>query len=186
MPVPGLRSALACRVGWPGAKKISSVRPVIASLLALVCGLAQADELGKVDTRFRLLSPDDTIRVEAFEDPKVQGVVCYLSRAQVGGYSGALGMTEDTSDGSIDCRQVGPIRIQEPFSKGEKVFRERRSLIFKSMKVIRYCDAEHNVLVYLLYSEKLIDGSPKNSVSAVPIQPWGQQEQVLPQCSYTE
>ena len=184
MHITGSWSVSACHAGSPAANIRSYSRSVLAALLALVCGLAQADELGKVDTRFRLLSPDDTIRIEAFEDPKVQGVVCYLSRAQVGGYSGALGLAEDTSDGSIDCRQVGPILIQEPFAKGESVFRERRSLIFKSMKVMRYCDTDHNVLVYLLYSEKLIDGSPKNSVSAVPIQPWGQKDQAVTQCAY--
>lgn len=165
-----------------------------STLVALSCtlfnflflNLAFAEEIGRVDTRFRPLSPDDTIRVESFEDPKVQGVVCYLSRAQVGGYSGAMGMAEDTSDASIDCRQVGPIVFLEPFSKGENVFRERRSLIFKTMKVIRYCDVEHNSLVYLVYSERVIEGSPKNSVSAVPIRAWGTATESVPRCSYQD
>lgn len=165
-----------------------------STLVALFCtlfnflflNLASAAEIGRVDTRFRPLSPDDTIRVESFEDPKVQGVVCYLSRAQVGGYSGAMGMAEDTSDASIDCRQVGPIVFLEPFSKGENVFRERRSLIFKTMKVIRYCDVEHNSLVYLVYSERVIEGSPKNSVSAVPIRAWGNAAESVPRCSYQD
>lgn len=134
--------------------------------------MATALEIGSVDTKFNLLSPDDSINVEAFADPKVEGVVCYLSRAQKGGYRGALGLAEDTSDASIDCRQVGPIRITEPFDKGEGVFRERRSLIFKSLKVVRFCDVEHNSLVYLAYSERVIEGSPKNSLSAVPIRYW--------------
>jgi CreA protein len=159
----------------------------VAFLVALVAGflaMAHAEELGKVDTRFRLLSPDDTIRVEAIEDPKIEGVVCYLSRAQIGGYAGAIGVAEDSSDGSLECAQVGPVRILEPFEKGERVFRERRSLLFKSMKVIRYCDMDHNTLVYLVYSEKLIDGSPKNSVSAVPLRPWPGADTNVPQCAY--
>ncbi len=144
-----------------------------------------AREIAEVDTKWRPLSPDDTIRVEVFEDEKVEGVACYLSRAEKGGYSGALGMAEDTSDASLDCQQVGPIKIVKAFKKGEQVFRERRSLIFKSMKVLRYCDSAHNALVYLVYSEKVIDGSPKNSVSAVPIGPWsGTESEPLATCTY--
>jgi len=143
-----------------------------------------AEEIGRVDTRFRPLSPDDTIRVEAFEDPKVEGVVCYLSKAHVGGYGGALGIAEDTSDGSIECVQVGPIEIRERFKKGESVFRERRSLVFKSMKVVRFCDETNNALVYLVYSERFIDGSPKNSVSAVPIQAWEGKQPSTALCRY--
>ncbi|MFK7914110.1 MAG: CreA family protein [Pseudomonadales bacterium] len=145
---------------------------LLAGILILTAGIAGALEIGSVDTKFNLLSPDDSINVEAFADPKVSGVVCYLSRAQKGGYRGALGLAEDTSDASIDCRQVAPIVINEPFKEGEGVFRERRSLIFKSLKVVRFCDVEHNVLVYLAYSERVIEGSPKNSLSAVPIAPW--------------
>lgn len=164
--------------------RISSV--FLAVLVSLLANMAGAEEIGRVDTRFRPLSPDDTIRIESFEDPKVQGVVCYLSRAHIGGYGGALGLAEDTSDASIDCSQVGPIAFLKPFSAGEKVFRERRSLIFKTMKVIRYCDVEHNALVYLVYSEKLIEGSPKNSISAVPIQPWGTTHEGILNCSYED
>ena len=141
-----------------------------------------ADEIGSVDTKFNLLSPDDSIKVEAVEDPKVGGVVCYLSRAQKGGYSGALGLAEDTSDASIDCRQVGTIILSEKIKPGDSIFRERRSLIFKSLKIVRFCDLDHNTLVYLVYSERVVEGSPKNSVSAVPIRP-GQTESVA-QCRY--
>jgi CreA protein len=171
-----------------GKKPLQNTLPALFCMLvsSLFLDLAFAEEIGRVDTRFRPLSPDDTIRVESFEDPKVQGVVCYLSRAQVGGYSGAMGMAEDTSDASIDCRQVGPIVFMEPLSKGENVFRERRSLIFKTMKVIRYCDLKHNSLVYLVYSERVIEGSPKNSVSAVPIRAWGTATESVPRCSYQD
>jgi len=128
-----------------------------------------AEEIGKVDTRFRFLTPDDTVRIEAFDDPDVSGVTCYLSRAQTGGMKGALGVAEDTSDASIECRQVGPIEFNGKLKNGEKVFSERRSLIFKELQVVRYCDAERNTQVYLVYSDRVIEGSPKNSVSAVPI-----------------
>lgn len=147
---------------------------------------ASSEKLGSVDTKWRALSPDDSISLDVFEDEKISGVACYLSRAQTGGYSGALGLAEDTSDASLDCRQVGPITIKEPFEKGELVFKERRSLIFKHLKVLRYCDVKRNALVYLVYSEKVIEGSPKNSVSAVPIAPWGYigDALALPRCSY--
>lgn len=148
--------------------------------------VASAEEIGKVDTKLRPLSPDDSIKIESVQDPDVEGVVCYVSRAQVGGYSGALGLAEDTSDASINCQQVGPISIRNAFKPGEHVFRERRSLIFKSLRVIRFCDVQHNAIVYLVYSEKLIDGSPKNSVAAVPIKLWPGQETPLAQCTYAK
>jgi len=154
-----------------------------AVIMLMVSG-ANAEEVGSVDTKLRPLSPDDSIKIEAFADPKVPGVVCYLSRAQVGGYSGALGLAEDPSDASIDCQQVGPITIAEPFKAGKPVYREKRSLIFKSLRVIRFCDQTNNTIVYLAYSERFVDGSPKNSVSAVPIQPWPGQEQPVTQCQY--
>ncbi|MFK7975460.1 MAG: CreA family protein [Halioglobus sp.] len=146
-----------------------------------------AEELGSVDTKWRALSPDDSIKLEVFDDEKIAGVACYLSRAQVGGYKGALGVAEDTSDASLDCRQVGAIAVREPLKKGEQVFRERRSFIFKSMKVVRYCDAVRNTIVYMVYSEKVIEGSPKNSVSAVPIRPWSADEKTttLARCEYS-
>lgn len=159
-----------------------------AMLLMLLPALVAAEELGSVDTKWRPLSPDDEISVDVFDDDKIAGVACYISRAQIGGYKGAMGLAEDTSDASLDCRQVGTINIKEPLKKGESVFRERRSLIFKSMKVLRYCDTKRNVIVYLAYSEKIVEGSPKNSVSAVPIAHWGDSasDQVLAQCVYAD
>lgn len=143
-----------------------------------------AEEIGSVDTKFNWLSPDDSIKVEAFADPKIDGIVCYLSRAHRGGYKGAMGLAEDTSDASIDCAQVAPVAMREPLEAGEKVFRERRSLIFKSLKVIRFCDTVNNAVVYLSYSERVIEGSPKNSVSAVPIRPWPGGDAALARCVY--
>jgi CreA protein len=159
---------------------------LIAFSLILLSSAAPAEELGSVDTKWRALSPDDSITLDVFDDDKVGGVACYLSRAQTGGYRGAMGLAEDTSDASLDCQQVGPISIREPFTKGELVFSERRSLIFKSMKVRRYCDTERNVIVYLVYSDKIIEGSPKNSVSAVPVAHWvgSDTTQPLARCTY--
>lgn len=160
---------------------------IAALLLILIPINGTAEELGSVDTKWRPLSPDDEITVDVFEDDKIAGVACYISRAQIGGYKGAMGLAEDTSDASLDCRQVGPISIRERLKKGESVFSERRSLIFKRMKVLRYCDIERNVIVYMVYSEKIVDGSPKNSVSAVPIMHWGGSAagQALARCVYT-
>lgn len=157
-----------------------------ACLLLILSPVTVAEELGSVDTKWRAFSPDDSITLEVFDDEKIQGVACYLSRAETGGYKGALGMAEDTSHASLDCHQVGPISIRKPFKKGEPVFRERRSLIFKSMKVLRYCDSKRNAIVYLVYSDKIIEGSPQNSVSAVPISHWGGSEpaQELARCVY--
>tara|TARA_R110001592_G_scaffold325100_1_gene604913 strand:- start:37 stop:537 length:501 start_codon:yes stop_codon:yes gene_type:complete len=154
------------------------------ALLAALCAGVAAGEIGSVDTKFNLLSPDDTIKVDAFADPKIDGIVCYLSRAHRGGYKGAMGLAEDTSDASIDCAQVGPVTLREPLEPGENVFRERRSLIFKSLKVVRFCDRANNAVVYLSYSERVIEGSPKNSVSAVPIRPWPGGGANVARCAY--
>jgi len=144
------------------------------SILILFCGLgaatAQAEQIGAVDTAFRLLGRDDRVVVEAFDDPKVQGVTCYVSRARTGGVKGTIGIAEDTSDASIACRQVGDaIRFVDKLPRQEDVFTERQSILFKRLHVVRMVDAARNTLVYLTYSDKLIEGSPKNSVTAVPV-----------------
>jgi CreA protein len=133
---------------------------------------ASAEDIGSVNTTFKMLGPDNKIVVQAFDDPNVDGVTCYLSSARTGGIKGGLGLAEDTSDASIACRQVGPITIKQKFDPGDQVFSEKRSLMFKRLRVVRFLDQKRNTLVYLVYSDKLIDGSPKNSVSAVPIMPW--------------
>lgn len=127
---------------------------------------------GSVSTKFRLLGPNDKIVVDGFDDPKVEGVACHISRAQTGGMKGGLGVAEDTSDASIACRQVGPIKIIAEFKDGERVFDERRSLLFKTLQVVRFFDRKRNVLVYVAYSDRIIEGSPKNSISSVPIMNW--------------
>jgi len=142
----------------------------ITTLIFLLTVIAaKAEEIGSVSTVFKLLGPNDKIVIEAFDDPKVKGVTCHLSRAKKGGVSGAVGIATDTSDGSIACRQVGPITFVGELKNGEQVFKERTSILFKKMQVVRFLDKKRNVLIYLVYSDKLIDGSPKNSISTVPI-----------------
>lgn len=131
--------------------------------------LAGAEEIGQVSTVFKFLGPNDRIVVEAFDDPKVEGVTCYLSRAKTGGVKGGLGLAEDRAEASIACRQVGPITFAQPLRSQQEVFSERTSLLFKRLRVVRMVDARRNTLVYLTYSEKLIDGSPQNSITAVPV-----------------
>lgn len=140
-----------------------------AALLAALPAAAQAEEIGSVSTVFKMVGPNDKIVIEAFDDPKVDGVTCYLSRAKKGGVAGGLGVAEDKSDASIACRQVGPIAMKEKFKDGEVVFQKDTSLLFKTMQVVRFLDRKRNVLVYLVYSDRIIEGSPKNSISVVPI-----------------
>lgn len=147
-------------------------RAPLAALLAAWAAPLLAEDIGSVDTAFKLLGPDHKVEVEAFDDEQVEGVACHISRAVTGGLGAAVGLAEDTSDASIACRQVGPIRIRGRLDAGDAVFSERRSALFKRLNVVRFCDETRNTLVYLVYSEKLVDGSPKNSISTVPIVPW--------------
>lgn len=140
--------------------------------LLLFGSTAHAELIGSVDTKFELFGANHKIVVEAFDDPKVEGVTCHLSRAKTGGLKGAFGMAEDKSDASIACRQIGPIRFSDELENGEEVFTKRTSLIFKTMQVVRFLDQKRNVLIYLVYSDRVIEGSPKNAISSVPIMPW--------------
>lgn len=155
---------------------ISAKRLIGGIGFLLISQGAGAEMIGHVDTRFKLLGPDDKIIVEAFDDPGVPGVTCFLSRAKTGGISGAVGMAEDTSDASISCHQTGPVKLDPEIKsgdrEGENVFKQRTSLIFKSMQVVRFYDRKRNTLVYLVYSDRVVEGSPKNSIAAVPIVPW--------------
>ena len=146
---------------------------VLAFLCALPAAGAQAEMIGEVDTAFRWLGKDDRVVIEAYDDPKVQGVTCFVSRARTGGMKGTVGLAEDRAEASIACRQVGPIVFKETLKEGERVFDERRSLVFKSLQVVRFFDAQRRVLVYVAYSDRVITGSPKNSISTVPLAPWG-------------
>ncbi|MGY4490707.1 CreA family protein [Pseudomonas sp. TE3610] len=147
------------------------IKGIVGLLLALPL-LASAEEIGQVSTVFKFVGPNDRIVVEAFDDPKVPGVTCYLSRAKTGGIKGGLGLAEDRAEASIACRQVGPIQLPADMKDGEEVFKERTSLVFKTMQVVRFFDKKRNTLVYLVYSDRVIEGSPQNAVTAIPILPW--------------
>jgi len=139
-------------------------------ILALACATAaQAESIGAVDTVFKFIGPDHKIVVEAYDDPKVNGVTCYLSRAKTGGIKGALGLAEDRAEASIACRQIGPISIAQALPEQEEIFNERISLVSKKLRIVRMVDAKRNALVYLTYSDRLIEGSPQNSVTVVPV-----------------
>ncbi len=135
----------------------------------LLGSVAQAETIGSVDTAFKLIGPDHKIVVEAYDDPKVDGVTCYISRAKTGGVSGALGLAEDKAEASIACRQVGAITFKKSLPVQEEVFNERLSVMFKKLRIVRMVDKSRNALVYLTYSDKLVDGSPKNSITAVAV-----------------
>ncbi|MCG7389206.1 MULTISPECIES: protein CreA [Pantoea] len=135
-----------------------------------------AEEIGSVDTVFKIFGPDHKIVVEAFDDPDVKNVTCYISRAKTGGIKGGLGLAEDTADAAISCQQVGPVELSDAIAngkaQGEVVFKKRTSLVFKKLQVVRFFDQKRHALIYLSYSDRVVEGSPKNALSAVPIMPW--------------
>ena len=146
---------------------------ITALLLLAAMGPARADDIGCISTTFNLLSPNDKVCVSDFEDPEVPGVVCDISQARKGGWGQPLGLNEDPSNFSVSCRQVGPIDVDiSKLMNKEEVFTQRTSIFFKATRIYRLIDKKHNTLVYLAVSSKLVDGSPANSVSAVPIMPW--------------
>ncbi len=146
------------------------------AVLAAAPALAQdePDLIFKRSTVFKWVSPNDKLATYAIDDPSVEGVACHFTVPEKGGFKGWIGLAEELSDVSLACRQTGPITIKQKFEQGEDMFRQRRSLFFKKMQIVRGCDTKRNVLVYMVYSDKIIDGSPKNSTSTVPIMPWGQ------------
>ncbi len=145
------------------------MKKLFAVLVAGVAWTAQAEPIGEVDTVFKLIGPDHKIVVDAWDDPKVGGVTCYVSRAKTGGLKGAVGLAEDKAESSIACRQVGAISFVKPLPDQEEVFSERQSFLFKKLRVVRMVDRKRNTLVYLTYSDRVIEGSPKNSVTAVAV-----------------
>ena len=151
---------------------------ILSYFAAVVLGLglagnAQAEKIGEVSTTFKFLGANDKIVIEAFDDPDIAGATCYVSRAKTGGVSGSFGVAEDTSDASISCRQTRPLVVPEEVlsgkDDGKQVFRKSTSILFKKVQVVRFYDKKRRVLVYLTYSDKLIDGSPKNSISTIPL-----------------
>ncbi|HEY5965946.1 MAG TPA: CreA family protein [Xanthobacteraceae bacterium] len=152
------------------------------ALVVLAAAPARAadepDLVFKRSTVFKWISPNDKLATYGLDDPEVEGVACHFTVPEKGGFKGWIGLAEEVSDISLACRQIGPIRFKAKFEQGDDVFRKRRSLFFKKMQIVRGCDAKRNVLVYMVYSDRIIEGSPKNSTSSVPIMPWGQSDQV--------
>jgi len=162
---------------WGGASKVARLALLVAAFAIPVGSTAwaadQPDLIFRKSTVFHLATPNDKLATYAIDDPLVDGVACHFTVPERGGLSGFLGVAEEVSDVSLACRQIRPIPFKEKFEQGEEMFRRRRSIFFKKMQIVRGCDPKRNVLVYLVYSDKLIEGSPKNSTSTVPIMPWG-------------
>jgi CreA protein len=155
-------------------RQMAAVFVVFTTISSDVCAdPSDPDLIFRKSTTFKFLTPNDKLAVYGIDDPVVAGVACHYTSPERGGLSGALGLAEQTSDISLACRQYGPIKFKGTFAQGDVVFSERRSLLFKKKQIVRGCDVKRNILVYMTYSDKLIDGSPKNSTSTVPIQPWG-------------
>ena len=144
--------------------------------LLLLPAVPQAEEIGQVSTTFKMLGANDKIVIDAFEDPDISGATCYVSRAKTGGIKGSLGVAEDKADASLSCRQTGPITLPPKVISGKwdgrRVFRKSTSLLFKKLQVVRFYDKKRNALVYLTYSDKIVDGSPQNAISTIVIRPW--------------
>jgi CreA protein len=149
------------------------MKPIMAILgLLLAASPACAEKIGEVSTAFIMTGPNSKIVVEAFDDPQVPGVTCHVSYPTKGGLKGALGLVEERSEASIACRQIGPITVPANLKEGDEVFSKSRSILFKKLHVVRFMDRKRNVLVYLAFTDKLVDGSPKHSISSVPVMPW--------------
>lgn len=152
---------------------LRALRLFLIAAVGAASPAAAQDLIFKKSTVWKLLTPDDKLAVYGIDDPAVEGVACHYTAPERGGLKGMIGVAEEVSDISLACRQIGPIKFKEKFEQGAVVFRASRSLIFKKMQIVRGCDTKRNVLVYLVYSDRLIEGSPKNSTSTVPIMPWG-------------
>lgn len=165
---------------------MSRVLLVLALFLTAAGGVRaqspDADPIFKKSTVWRPLTPNDKLAVYGVDDPIVEGVACHYTVPERGGIKGGLGLAEELSDVSLSCRQIGPIKFKAKFDQGDVVIKERRSLLFKTMQIVRGCDTKRNVLVYLVYSDRVVEGSPKNSTSSVPIMPWGASTD-LPRCA---
>jgi CreA protein len=164
-------------------------RTVALVLLALALSFAapafaadEPDLIFRRSTVFKWVSPNDKLATYGVDDPEVEGVACHFTVPEKGGFTGWLGVAEQVSDISLACRQIGPIHFKGKMEQGDDMFRQRRSLFFKKMQIVRGCDAKRNVLVYMVYSDKLIEGSPKNSTSSVPIMPWGASDTAIQKC----
>ena len=152
----------------------------LAALAVTPAAAQEPDAIFKKSTVWKFMTPDDKLAVYGIDDPLIEGVACHFTVPEKGGVKGAIGIAEEVSDISLACRQVGPVRFKEKFEQGDVMLRQSRSLFFKKMQIVRGCDAKRNTLVYMVYSDRLIEGSPKNSTSSVPIMPWGNSD--APRC----
>src|ERR1700722_16665677 len=162
--------------GWKiklGAQIVAML--TIASTVALTSCEHKEHVIGSVNTEFKLIGPDHKIIIESYDDPKIEGITVFISKSQTGGIKGAVGLAEDTSDAAVAVRQTGPITVKERFENGENAFTEKRSVLFKRLHVSRFWDASHKSFLYLVWTDRLINGSPQNSISAVVAEPWGNQ-----------
>ncbi len=166
--MPAVLESSSSLLPWPSP--MNRLALAVAACLAapLLPASAHAEEVASVNTNFRLTGSDRVV-VEAYDDPLVQGVTCYVSRARTGGIKGNLGLAEDPTEASIACRQVGTIGFTQPLKQQTDVFSERLSFVFKTLHVVRVVDKKRNTLVYLTYSDRIASGSAKNSVTAVPV-----------------
>jgi CreA protein len=180
-----VRSLDSARGGASKAAKAWSVALLVAALFIPVgrspWAAEEPDLIFRKSTVFHLATPNDKLATYAIDDPLIDGVACHFTVPERGGLKGFLGVAEEVSDISLACRQIGPIHFKEKFEQGEEMFRRSRSIFFKKMQIVRGCDVKRNVLVYLVYSDKLFEGSPKNSTSTVPIMPWG--ADAAPKCA---
>src|SRR5688500_7175437 len=142
----------------------------------------EPDLIFKRSTVFKWISPNDKLATSGLDEPEGERLSCHCPVPERGGFKGWVRVAEEVSDISLACRQTGPIRFKAKFEQGEDMFKQRRSLFFKKMQIVRGCDAKRNVLVYMVYSDKLIEGSPKNSTSSVPIMPWGAADAAVQKC----
>ena len=175
----------AARQTYDRGSRISLLLLLAALLMSSATAALAADEpdlIFRRSTVFKLLSPNDKLATYGVDDPEVEGVACHFTVPEKGGVKGWLGVAEQVSDISLSCSQIGPIHFKGKLGQGDDMFRQRRSLFFKKMQIVRGCDAKRNVLVYMVYSDKLIEGSPKNSTSSVPIMPWGATDSAVQKC----
>ena len=145
------------------------MKNIIALIVVCYAATLHAEEIGSADTAFRFIGPNHKIVVEAFDDPSIEGIACYVSRAKAGGIKGAIGIAKDPSRFSVACRQIGPMRFIKPLPRQEEVFKESASFVFKHIRVVRIVDPKRNALAYLTYSDKVIEGSPDNAITAVAV-----------------
>ena len=172
--------------GVGGMLAVALTLVLFADLRVSAQAADEPDLIFRKSTVFHWVSPNDKLATYAIDDPVVDGVACHFTVPEKGGFKGWIGVAEEVSDISLACRQVAPIRFKAKFEQGDDMFRQRRSLLFKKMQIVRGCDVKRNVLVYMVYSDRIIEGSPKNSTSTVPIMPWGGADQIAKCADWVE